>query len=150
MLPLTGEDPKPQVIVQSAFADVEPMILLTGAGLRTRRWKPDATRSTSSRFRPTGDKWKVSNAGGRQPMWRADGRELYFVADDRRFYAVDVTPDAATFENGVPRFLFEMRANVFNVRNSYVPSPDGQRFLVNERLENAGEPLHVVLNWKPR
>ena len=27
--------------------------------------------------------------------------------------------------------LFEMRANVFNARNSYVPSRDGQRFLVN-------------------
>jgi Tol biopolymer transport system component len=32
---------------------------------------------------PSGDgQWKVSTAGGEQPRWRADGRELYFVRAD--------------------------------------------------------------------
>jgi hypothetical protein len=72
------------------------------------------------------------------------------VADDRRFYAVDVVSTAKTFDYGVPRFLFDMRANVFNVRNSYVPGPDGQRFLINSLVDKEDEPLTVVLNWKPR
>ena len=54
------------------------------------------------------------------------------------------------FDYGVPRVLFEMRANVINVRNSCAPSPDGKRFLVNTLLDSTGEPLTVVLNWKPR
>jgi hypothetical protein len=56
---------------------------------------------------------------------------------------------AATFDFGVPRLLFEMRAKVFNVRNSYVPGADGRRFLVNT-LVNRSTPLNVVVNWQPR
>ena len=40
-----------------------------------------------------------------------------------------------------------MRANVFNTRNSYIPSRDGQRFLVNMILDQASRPLSVIQNW---
>jgi hypothetical protein len=50
----------------------------------------------------------------------AGGKELFFVADDRKFYAVDIKSTLESFDFGVPRFLFEMRANVFNARNSYI------------------------------
>ena len=93
---------------------------------------------------------KISNNGGRQPLWRADGKELFFVSDDRKFYAVDisVSVNSASFEYGVPHFLFDMRANVFNSRNSYVPSRDGTRFLVNMLLEADDAPINVVHNWR--
>jgi hypothetical protein len=97
-------------------------------------------------FPPTGAKWQVSNNGGRQPIWRADGKELFFVSDDRKFYAVDVR-GGPTFDYGVPRFLYDMRANVFNTANSYAPSRDGQRFIVNMLLDNGTSPINVVLNW---
>jgi hypothetical protein len=67
-------------------------------------------------------------------MWRRDGRELYFVTNDAKFYAVDVRP-GASFEFSAPRLLFEMPANTISVRNSYVPGKDGQRFLVNKVLD---------------
>ena len=69
----------------------------------------------------TGERWQISNGGGRQPLWREDGRELYFVNDaDRKFYAVAVR-SSSTFMYGTPKFLFEMRANLINTRNSCVP-----------------------------
>jgi hypothetical protein len=80
-------------------------------------------------------------------LWRADGRELFFVADDRKFYAVDITDTAGSFDFGLPRYLFDMRANVFNSRNAYVPSRDGQRFLVNMILNTDDAPINVVSNW---
>jgi hypothetical protein len=52
-----------------------------------------------------------------------------------------------SFEYGLPRFLFEMRASVFNSRNSHIPSRDGQRFLVNMRLGTDDRPINVVYNW---
>ena len=79
-------------------------------------------------------------------MWRADGKELFFVNDDRKFYAVEIRA-ASSFEYGTPHFLFDMRADVTNVRNSYVPSRDGQRFLVNMLTDTATSPINVVLNW---
>jgi hypothetical protein len=52
-----------------------------------------------------------------------------------------------SFDFGAPRFLFDMIANVFNVRNSYIPSRDGQRFLVNMALDRTVAPISVVRNW---
>ena len=149
VMPLTGER-TPRTIVQSPFPEVEPQIS------PDNRWLAYASTETGRNevyvqpFPTTGARWQISSAGGRQPLWRADGNELFFVAEDRKFYAVDVKAAGRSFDYGVPHVLFEMRANVFNVRNSYAPSLDGQRFLVNTLLESTGEPLNVVLNWKPR
>ena len=149
VLPMTGER-KPRTIVESPFADVEPQLSPDSRWLAYSSTETGRYEVYVQPFPPTGARWQISSAGGRQPFWRADGKELFFVADDRRFYAIDVLSAAGTFDYGVPHFLFDMRANVFNVRNSYIPSPDGQRFLVNTLVDNAGEPLNVVLNWKPK
>ena len=39
-----------------------------------------------------------------------------------------------------------MRANVCNVRNSYVPGKDGRRFLVNLALDTVEAPIKVIHN----
>jgi Tol biopolymer transport system component len=147
VLPTSG-DREPKAIVQSPFPEVEPQVS------PDMRWLAYASTETGRNevyvqpFPPTGQRWQVSSSGGRQPQWRADGRELYFVGDDRRFHAVDIADNANSFEYGVPKFLFEMRANTFNSRNSYVPSHDGQRFLVNALLGADDAPISVVQNWQ--
>ena len=35
-----------------------------------------------------GERWQISNAGGVQAIWRADGRELYYLGLDGGIYAV--------------------------------------------------------------
>ena len=45
-------------------------------------------------------------------------------------------------------FLFDLSADVTNVRNSYVVSRDGQRFLVNRLLDTGASPINVVVNWQ--
>ena len=79
-------------------------------------------------------------------MWRADSRELFFVSDARKFYAVRI-PENGPAPDIVPEFLFDMHANVSNTRNSYVPRPDGQRFLVNMVLDTNDAPINVISNW---
>ena len=90
--------------------------------------------------------FRMSRSGGRQAMWRADSRELYFVGDDRRFYAVRI-PESGPSQSIEPEFLFNLHANVANTRNSYVPSADGQRFLVNMVLDTEDAPINVISNW---
>jgi hypothetical protein len=68
------------------------------------------------------------------------------VTNDRKFYVVDVRA-GATFEFGTPGKLFDMPSNTVSVRNSYEPSKDGQRFLVNKLLDTAMPPVNVVVNW---
>jgi Tol biopolymer transport system component len=92
-------------------------------------------------------KWKISNSGGYEPRWRADGREMYYLAEDRKLMAVSVGP-GPTF--GVPEPLFQTRvpAGVNAFRTHYVPIGDGQRFLINTLTSDpAPVPITVVLNW---
>jgi Tol biopolymer transport system component len=40
---------------------------------------------------PSSDrKWTVSNNGGYEPRWRSDGREIYYLSEDRKLMAVRV------------------------------------------------------------
>ena len=91
-------------------------------------------------------KWLLSTAGGYEPRWRSDGRELYYLSEDRKLTAVDV---GAGPSFGIPRPLFQTHvpAGVTPLHTHYVPSRDGQRFLVNEVTDAAVSPITVVLNW---
>jgi Tol biopolymer transport system component len=136
----------PVPVVQGPLTDAEAQISPDG------RWLAYATTETGGYevfVQPvgaTGARWQVSTAGGRQPQWRRDGRELFFVTNDRKFYAVEVRA-GASFEVGTPRLLFDMPSNTVAVRNSYVPSRDGQRFLVNKLLNTTPSPINVIVNW---
>jgi eukaryotic-like serine/threonine-protein kinase len=92
-------------------------------------------------------KWKVSVGGGYEPRWRADGRELYYLADDRKVMAVDVRP-GPVFGDPKPLFSTRVLPGVNAFRTNYVPARDGRRFLVNMQAGDlAPEPITVVLNW---
>ena len=77
----------------------------------------------------SGSKQQVSNGGGYQPRWRADGRELFYFTGDGRLMSVDVTPGARP-ALGSPKLLFW--APIFGgggtAGNWYWDvAPDGQR-----------------------
>jgi hypothetical protein len=91
--------------------------------------------------------WQVSINGGYEPRWRADGREIYYLSEDLKLMAVPVGP-GPTF--GVPHALFQTKVSrgVNSYRTHYVPSRNGQRFLVNVQTGDAAlAPITVVLNW---
>jgi hypothetical protein len=144
----TSGDRTPKPLIESPFADVEPQFSPNMKWLAYASTETNRNEIYVQPFPPNGKRWQVSNNGGRQPLWRADGKELFFVADDRRFYSVDVFERADEFDSSAPRFLFEMQANVFNSRNSYVPSRDGQRFLINTLSGSDDAPIRVVQNWQ--
>ena len=96
-------------------------------------------------------KWQISNRGGDQPMWRWDGKELYYLALDRTLTAVAMKT-GATVEAGTPVGLFGTTvpySGMTDYRNNYAPTHDGQKFLVNTLDERAGQkPYTVILNWQ--
>ena len=98
---------------------------------------------------PSGGKFQVSTAGGADPAWRRDGRELFYLAEDGKLMAVEVKL-APKFEAGVPRALFEtpVRSNPRSIRNWYTVAADSQRFLFNIPAEQMTlAPITVVVNW---
>src|SRR5258708_28369707 len=101
-------------------------------------------------FPPSDRKWRVSTGGGYEPRWRRDGRELYYLSEDRKLMALPISI-APVFEAGTPKALFQTRVpeGVTPYRTNYVPSRDGQRFLVNTQNAETGPPsITVVLNWR--
>ena len=66
---------------------------------------------------PTGQR-QISTEGGTQPRWRRDGKELFYLAPDRKLMAVTVKT-GATFEADAPRAMFQTELNVAELRQSY-------------------------------
>src|SRR6266540_1964361 len=53
-------------------------------------------------FPASGAKWQISSGGGMQPRWRHDGKELFYLAPNKKLMAVDVNLSNCTLEAGVP------------------------------------------------
>lgn len=95
-----------------------------------------------------GAKWQVSTAGGMQPRWRRDGRELFYVGLDRTLTAVEVNGAGEGFRVGRARPLFDARVVLFGTATDYDAAADGQRFVVNAMQgELTSVPVTVALRW---
>ncbi len=93
----------------------------------------------------SGAKWLISNNGGDSPMWRQDGKELYYIDLEGKLMAVSLTT-ASDFQAGAPKALFHAPAEAAAGR--WAPSPDGKRFLFLVPETRDAVPLTVVLNWQ--
>jgi hypothetical protein len=98
-------------------------------------------------------KSRISLAGGEQPRWRGDGKELFFVGGDGKMMAVPVKAVAGTkpsFEPGAPRPLFKTHlAMGWRALYEYDVTADGKRFLLNTTAVGSASAtvLNVVVNW---
>ena len=103
-----------------------------------------------SPFPNTDSKWQVSRGGGEEPRWRRDGRELFYLSAEGKMMAVAVKT-GGNFEAGSPQILFQthLRQPISAVdRVSYDVTADGQKFLVNTKVDEPNAvPLSVILNW---
>ena len=92
---------------------------------------------------------RASIDGGGWPRWRADGKELFFLAPDRKLMAVSVSTSGDGVRLSAPLTLFEgPGVNPDTSRSQFEPSPDGSRFLFNARTDDpAPAGLTVVTNW---
>ena len=109
-LPMTGER-KPFPVVQTSFDEIEGQFSPDG------RWLAYASNESGryeiyiSPFPESGGKRQVSTAGGTQPRWRAEGRELSYVSPDNRLMAVPirVASDGRRPDARAPVALFPVR-----------------------------------------
>lgn len=92
---------------------------------------------------------QLSTQGGTHPLWRADGRELYYLGSDRRVYAVPLTTNFKLVA-GSPVKLFDIAVDttVGSMHATHVAaSPDGQRFLLTVSTVSQNM-VAVVQNWQ--
>jgi Tol biopolymer transport system component len=145
------------------FGDRKPFALVQGSnfGAHSARFSPNG-RFVAYDSNETGKmevyvqtfpqqtgKWQISPSGGLEAFWRRDGKELFYLTPDNQLMAVPVNTDAASFQAGIPKPLFQAPlVPISNWRNIYFPSPDGQRFLMlTPEGQAKPEPITVVVNW---
>ncbi len=97
---------------------------------------------------PTGARVQISVAGGVQPRWRGDGKEIYYLTLDGVMTAVEVTTSAGSFEAGTPVVLFKTGLAPEGRIEEYAVTADGERFLIPLPLQSPDAiPVDVVVNW---
>ena len=111
-----------------------------------------------SAFPSGAGKKRVSPTEAREPRWRSDGRELYYLAGSsvgggrHSVMAVPVETTSTDISLGPATQLIEFhgrsivpQGNVFQ----YAPGVNGRRFLINVFAADSGPQLNVITNWQP-
>jgi Tol biopolymer transport system component len=97
-------------------------------------------------FPRTGEKWQVSQKGGVQPRWSADGHELFYLDPDGRLMAVSL-PGSDPRRARAPEVLFSTGLVPSDALDQYAPTKNGfvMRAPVSAGVD-AGA-VQVIVNW---
>jgi Tol biopolymer transport system component len=97
-----------------------------------------------------GGKWQVSRGGGELPVWRADGRELFYVGDDGLMSVAVETEKGFRHDTPVKLFKLPEILEIGSVQ-TYDVAADGRRFLLlAPREDDAAGKASVTLlqGWR--
>ena len=127
-LPFPGEA-KPVSLLQTQFSEGVARVSPDGhwlAYLSTESGSPEVYVRPFTPEAPagTGAKWLVSKGGGSRPIWRPDGKQLFYV-NQAQAVAVDIDVSKG-FQAGTPQRMFTPPATVLNA--GWDLSPGRQAF----------------------
>jgi Tol biopolymer transport system component len=156
IFPLFG-DRKPFPLVHTNYFEGEAVFSPDGRWIAYTSDESGQANVFMQAFPEAGDRLHVSTAGGSAPIWRADGKELYYLGPDWTLMAVpidtigrvDAGAPQALFPSGVFNTGFNTGQTSISVGQTHAVSKDGQRFLLNARTPQFSNvpPLNVVVNW---
>lgn len=145
ILPLTGYT-KPQPVYSSSFLKDEFHLspdgqLIAYGENRSGKWEVFVAAFPSFQYIR-----QVSLAGGAQPRWRGDGRELFFIDYEGNMMSATVARGSPP-KMGVSRKLFNTGLVPDPTVNQYGVTKDGSKFLVLEPRKGFLESYSAVVNW---
>ena len=152
ILPMAGER-KPFAFAQTEFSEAQGVFSPDGRWIAYVSDESGAADVYAAPFPGPGGKRLISTkqAGvgqGGVPVWRPDGREIFYIAPDRSLMAVEVTVKGTSLEAGLPRVLFGPILAVGG--RNYAVSADGKRFLTLIRPgRRTDAPITLIQNWQP-
>jgi serine/threonine protein kinase/Tol biopolymer transport system component len=142
------------------FGDRTPFVLtVSDAGAREALFHPNGrwiayTSDETGRdevyvtsFPHPGSLREISTAGGKNPCWGRDGKELFFLTPDLQMMVAEVNGQGSTFEIGAVHSLFSTHAAVQAMASPFAVSADGKKFLVDSLPEANSSPITIVVNW---
>jgi len=154
LMPLdAGEATQARPWIQTPFNEMMPSFSPDGRFVAYVSNESGESEIFVARFPDGSMRRQISTSGGSEPLWAANGREVFYrrrmgESDLLQVVAVDVATQPS-FSAGSPRALFEEKSWTSDVPSPmYAVTPDGQHFLLLKpsTVEPARQ-IHVVLNW---
>jgi Tol biopolymer transport system component len=143
-----GGDRKPQPFLRSPAREYGPAFSPDGRWLAYESNVSGRNEVYVTPFPAGGAQFQVSTSGGERPVWRHDGKEIYYRGG-LRMMAVELNTKVSPVEFGRPKELFELAAANLNGRY-YDVGPDG-RFLTNSWPNTTkAQSFSLVVNWPTR
>jgi serine/threonine-protein kinase len=124
----------PEQFLKSAFRDTEAFLSPDGKWLACNSNSSGSDEIYVGALPDNGGLWKISNNGGRNPIWSRNGHELLYQAGDQMM-AVNYSANGGTFAPEKPRvWLAKVGAAAQDL------SPDGKRLLVLAPVDSPDAP----------
>jgi eukaryotic-like serine/threonine-protein kinase len=143
-----GGDAQPQAFLHSVANETAPAFSPDGRWLAYESDSSGRKEVYITPFPAGGAQHQVSTSGGERPVWRHDGKEIYY-REALRIMAVEVNTKVSPVEFSRPKALFELASGNLNGRY-YDVAPDG-RFLTNTSpLTKKEQSFSLVVNWPGR
>jgi eukaryotic-like serine/threonine-protein kinase len=139
-------DRVPQLLVDTPYVEDQTQVRSDGRLIAYNSDESGRWEVYIATFPGFTQKRQVSLAGGMQPRWRRDGKELFYLAADGTMMAADISTDGPPM-SGMPEQLFKTRLSPSPNVPQYDVAADGSRFLVIEPAGSGGEPITFLLNW---
>ena len=143
-LPLSGSDRKPFPLVTGPANEFGALFSPDGQWILFYSDESGRLELYAQSFPQKASRVQISRGGseGGAMRWTTSGEVLY-SSSGGKMMSVPITQKGATLVVGQPRELFTKVPG-----DSYIPMPDGTRFLVN-RFVAPPRPMEIILNWKP-
>jgi serine/threonine-protein kinase len=143
----------PEILINTPFEEVNAQLSPNG---RFIAYQSNESGRFQVYVRPYPDvnsaRWPVTTDGGTNPMWGANGAELFYLDGAMAMTVVPVQTAGRTFSAENPKALFDARIYTADGTRAYDVAPDGTRLLLikdggtaDSKLTPAG--VFVVLNW---
>jgi len=134
-------------LLASEFVEVRPSFSPDGKWFAYNSNESGKMKVYVRQFPGPGGQWQISTDGGSEPVWSADGREIFYIDSGRNLVSVPVAT-GTTLEAGLPETLFDPPIYPVTQRERYVVTRDGGRFLMLSTTSGVSvRPTTVVLNW---
>jgi serine/threonine-protein kinase len=150
VLPMAGSARKPAMLVESRFQLSHAEFSPDGRWISYVSRESGAPEVYVQAYPGPGQKTRVSTAGGTEPIWNANGRELLY-RNAGAFYSATIR-SVAPLQFDPPRLLFATKGEYDSTSplRSWNVNADSTRFLLSRYAESTDRPvttIQVVLNW---
>jgi Tol biopolymer transport system component/tRNA A-37 threonylcarbamoyl transferase component Bud32 len=159
VMPMDGAGPRqPTLFLESKFALLYPEFSPDGHWMAYVSAESGLNELYVQAYPGGGQKTRISTAGGWEPIWIGNGRELLYRTytpppqNDRLLMSAAVR-SLSPLRIDPPRLLLDMKQLQYDATTplrAWDATADGQRFVMVRVGESTDKPvtaLHVVLNW---